>query len=115
MDSSPEKIVYTPAEFAKLFGKSQTWGYRQLYAGRVTAITQYGRTLIPASEVERILTEAGIYEGNDPRGQGRAEPRKRQEPVNDAEKAVDWLSSIRNRRGTGENPGRLAAKRKAAE
>lgn len=59
----PEKLVYTPAEFAAVFGKSQTWGYRQLYAGKVKAITEYGRTLIPKSEVERVLQEAGIYEG----------------------------------------------------
>lgn len=58
-----DRLVYTPAEFAALFGKSQTWGYRQLYAGKVKAITEYGRTLIPKSEVERVLQEAGIYEG----------------------------------------------------
>ena len=50
-----------------MFGKSQTWGYRQLYAGKVKSITEYGRILIPASEVERILAEAGIYNGEKKR------------------------------------------------
>ena len=48
---------------AALFGKSQTRSYRQIYAGKVTAITKHGRILIPAADVERILAEAGIYNG----------------------------------------------------
>lgn len=27
-DLPPEKVTLTPGEFAALFGKSQTWGYR---------------------------------------------------------------------------------------
>ncbi|MEQ1852204.1 MAG: hypothetical protein ABMA01_11500 [Chthoniobacteraceae bacterium] len=61
--SSPKRVAFSPAEFAALFGKSQTWGYRQIYAGKVTTITQHGRILIPAADVERILAEAGIYTG----------------------------------------------------
>ena len=60
---SEKRVAYSPAEFAELFGKSQTWGYRQIYAGKVTAITQHGRILIPAKEVEKILESAGIYNG----------------------------------------------------
>lgn len=59
------RVAYSPAEFAKLFGKSQTWGYRQIYAGKVNAITEHGRILIPAKEVERILESAGIYNGQE--------------------------------------------------
>ncbi len=59
--SSPKRVAFSPAEFAALFGKSQTWGYRQIYAGKVTTITRHGRILIPAADVERILAEAGIY------------------------------------------------------
>ncbi|MGK0187940.1 MAG: hypothetical protein ACI9R3_003731 [Verrucomicrobiales bacterium] len=55
------KVAYTPKEFADLFGKSQTWGYRQLYAGKVKAITKLGRIMIPAAEVERVLGEADLY------------------------------------------------------
>lgn len=58
-----ERLAYSPGEFAELFGKSQTWGYRQIYKGNVKTITEFGRTLIPASEVETILKTAGIYNG----------------------------------------------------
>ncbi|MDF1815631.1 MAG: helix-turn-helix domain-containing protein [Verrucomicrobiales bacterium] len=64
-NTDPEKVALTPAEFASLFGKSQSWGYRQLYAGKVKALTGYGRVLIPASEVERLLETSGRYLGND--------------------------------------------------
>lgn len=61
-----ERVAFSPREFAELFGKSQTWGYRQIYAGKVKAITQHGRMLIPAAEVEAILKTAGIYDGLKP-------------------------------------------------
>ena len=53
-----ERVAYTPKEFAALFGKSQTWGYRQIYSGAVASTTEHGRTLIPAREVEKILSTA---------------------------------------------------------
>lgn len=62
-----ERVAFSPAEFATLFGKSQTWGYRQIYAGKVKTITEHGRILIPAAEVERILGTAGIYDGMKPK------------------------------------------------
>jgi hypothetical protein len=65
--SSPKRVAFAPAEFAALFGKSQTWGYRQIYAGKVETITKHGRILIPAADVERILAEAGIYSGEKKR------------------------------------------------
>src|SRR5476651_952845 len=65
--SSLKRVVFSPGEFAALFGKSQTWGYRQIYAGKVKTITQHGRILIPAAEIERILAEAGIYNGEKKR------------------------------------------------
>ena len=58
------RVAYSPGEFAALFGKSQTWGYRQIYSGKVKAITEYGRFQIPASEVERILATAERYQGH---------------------------------------------------
>jgi hypothetical protein len=57
------RVTFSPGEFAALFGKSQTWGYRQIYAGKVQAITEFGRILIPAAEVEKILETACRYEG----------------------------------------------------
>lgn len=53
-----ERAAYTPKEFAALFGKSQTWGYRQIYSGKVTSTTEHGRTLIPAHEVDKVLQTA---------------------------------------------------------
>jgi hypothetical protein len=58
-----ERVTFSPGEFAALFGKSQSWGYRQIYSGKVKTITEYGRILIPASEVKKILGTAGRYEG----------------------------------------------------
>ena len=57
------RVAYSPGEFAKMFGKSQTWGYRQIYAGKVNAITEHGRILIPAKEVDSILESARPYDG----------------------------------------------------
>lgn len=57
------RVAFSPGEFAALFGRSQTWGYRQIYAGKVKAVTEHGRILIPAAEVEEILKKAGIYDG----------------------------------------------------
>ena len=55
-----ERVAYSPKEFAELFGKSQSWGYRQIYNGAVSAITEHGRILIPAGEVGKILKSAQI-------------------------------------------------------
>ena len=62
-----ERVAFSPGEFAALFGKSQTWGYRQIYGGKVKAITQHGRILIPAAEVDAILKTAGVYDGIKPK------------------------------------------------
>lgn len=56
-----DKIIYTPAEFAKIFGREKTWTYRQLYDGKIDAITDYGRTMIPASQIARIEGHARRY------------------------------------------------------
>lgn len=56
-----ERLGYPPAEFARLMGRHPSWGYRQLYAGKVNAVTSLGRTIIPAYEVERILASAEPY------------------------------------------------------
>lgn len=65
--ASLERVAFSPGEFAKLFGKSQTWGYRQIYGGKIKAITEHGRILIPAAEVEAILKTAGVYNGIKPK------------------------------------------------
>jgi hypothetical protein len=58
-----ERAGLSPSEFSLLFGKQKVWGYRQIYQGRVKTITEFGRMLIPRSEVERILATAAPYNG----------------------------------------------------
>ena len=58
-----ERAGLSPSEFSQLFGKQKVWGYRQIYKGRVKTITDFGRILIPRSEVERILATAAPYDG----------------------------------------------------
>ena len=65
--SNLARVAFSPGEFAALFGKSTTWGYRKIYSGAVKAITEQGRILIPAAEVERILATAARYEGTKPK------------------------------------------------
>ena len=55
------RVAYSPAEFAALFGRHPTWGYRQLYRGTVKAITQCGRVMIPRTEVDRLVSSAEMY------------------------------------------------------
>jgi hypothetical protein len=64
-----DRVAFSPGEFATLFGRSQTWGYRQIYAGKVKTVTELGRILIPAAEIERLLGRAGIYNGLKPKVQ----------------------------------------------
>jgi hypothetical protein len=59
----PDREAYTPKQFAALFGRGQTWGYRLLYSGRVKAINNIGRLLIPRSEVKRISSDLTYHEG----------------------------------------------------
>ncbi len=59
--SIKERAAFTPAEFAALCGRSTTWGYRQIYAGRVQPISDCGRLLIPRSEVDSFLSRKREY------------------------------------------------------
>jgi hypothetical protein len=91
-----DRVTFSPGEFATLFGKSQSWGYRQIYAGKVKTITEYGRILIPASEVEKILGTAGRYEGM------KAKPPKSKEEFQRLGPTLQnaWQSFIEKRRET---------------
>lgn len=92
------KVALTPAEFAALFGKSQTWGYRQLYSGKVKAITDFGRTLIPVSEVERVLGKAGRYLGSGVSPEkGESLPKKTAKAL---KKNNPWKEAVGKRRRT---------------
>jgi len=56
-----DKPAYTPTEFAALFGKERTWGYRQIYKGRVNAVTIFGSIMIPVEEIEKAMAGASRY------------------------------------------------------
>jgi hypothetical protein len=55
------RTAYSPSEFAKSCNRHPSWGYRQLYSGRIKAVTVLGRILIPASELDRIMATAAAY------------------------------------------------------
>jgi hypothetical protein len=55
------RAALSPREFAASCGKHPTWCYRLLYSGKIHAITELGRLLIPASELQRILSLAEPY------------------------------------------------------
>jgi hypothetical protein len=55
------RAAYSPSEFAASFGKHPTWTYRLLYRGKIRAITELGRLLIPATELQRVLSLAEPY------------------------------------------------------
>jgi hypothetical protein len=62
-----ERLAYTPAEFASLFGKHPVWAYRRLYAGDIKALANVGNLMIPRTEVERLLNSASVFDGKQKR------------------------------------------------
>jgi hypothetical protein len=56
------RAAYSPAEFAASCGRHATWAYRLLYKNKLKAVTGLGRLLIPATELERVLSEAETYD-----------------------------------------------------
>jgi hypothetical protein len=70
------RAAYSPAEFAAACGRHPTWAYRLLYANKIRAITELGRILIPASELQRVLSLAQPY---DPRPKPKPEPKPESE------------------------------------
>jgi hypothetical protein len=58
---SIKRAAYSPKEFAASCGRHPSWAYRLLYGGKVKALTDFGRILIPASELERVLSCAAPY------------------------------------------------------
>lgn len=97
-----EKVTFTPTEFAAVFGKERTWAYRQLYAGKVQAVTDLGRTMIPKSEVDRLLKEAGRYVGAGT----KSRKVKKAETKNPSPSpgAKQWSEDVKRRRTRGKQP-----------
>ena len=57
------RAAYTCCEFAQIMGREKNWIYRQLAKGTIRKISGFGKTMIPASEVDRITTEAAAIVG----------------------------------------------------
>lgn len=60
-----DKPAYTPEEFASLFGHEKSWTYRMRRTGKLKAITDMGKLMIPASEAER-LSKGGTASAKSP-------------------------------------------------
>jgi hypothetical protein len=56
-----ERAALSPNEFAAVFGKANTWGYRLIYSGKVKVIKDLGRMMIPGSELKRLLASAEVF------------------------------------------------------
>jgi len=98
-----DKVTYTPAEFAALFGKERTWAYRQLYAGKVKAITKLGQIQIPQSEVDKLLNGAERYLGSASHVKRTAKRKaKKKAPVSKG--AAKWMKMVKNQRKHGSPP-----------
>ena len=95
-----EKVTYTPAEFAALFGKERTWAYRQLYAGKVKAITKLGQTQIPQSEVDKLLKGAERYNGS-PSHTKRVAKRQAKKKTPVSKGAKKWSAAVKQRKKLG--------------
>lgn len=74
-----QQAAYSVAQFACLFGKEKTWGYRMVYANKVKVLppktTRSGEFIIPHAEVERLLSGAVPYSDDIA---GKTVPRKKQ-------------------------------------
>jgi hypothetical protein len=55
------RLALSPREFGAALGKSATFAYRQIYAGRIRPISDCGRMMIARSEVDRFLSRAAEY------------------------------------------------------
>lgn len=99
-----EKVTYTPAEFAEIFGKERTWAYRQLYAGKVQAITELGRTQIPKSEVDRLLKEAGRYMGAKAKVKKMEIAKQKAAAKLLSDGAKGWANAVTQRKKRGSQP-----------
>jgi hypothetical protein len=56
-----ERLAFSPKEFAAALGKSPTYAYRQIYAGRIRPISDCGRMMISRNEIDRFLARAAEY------------------------------------------------------
>jgi hypothetical protein len=58
------RVAFTLAEFAALFGKKRLWAYRQMWAHKIKVIEDFGPPMVPASEVNRLQRRAHFFSGD---------------------------------------------------
>src|SRR5690349_9055816 len=92
-----ERAAFSPAEFAALCGRSPTWAYRQIYAGRIKPISNCGQLLIPRSEIDSFLARKAEYN-----------------PVNDKRWRISTPENANARRQPGERTILTSCARKLA-
>jgi hypothetical protein len=63
-DLPRKRLTISPREFAEAVGKSVTYAYRQIWAGKLRVIADAGTMMIPWTEVERFLGTAREYTGD---------------------------------------------------
>jgi Helix-turn-helix domain len=62
LGSVVHQMALSPTEAAVACGKSPTWAYRQIYAGKLRVLNaEEGRLMIPRAEIERFLSGAEKY------------------------------------------------------
>jgi hypothetical protein len=96
-DKSTKREAFSPAEFAASCGRHPSWAYRLLYGGKVKALTDLGRILIPASELERVLATATPY---NPKPRPLKAPAMREAPRGEEESGHRVATPIAHGRAT---------------
>jgi hypothetical protein len=73
-----QRLALSPAEFAATCGRHPSWAYRLLYANKIRAVSHLGRLLIPATELQRVLSLAQPYDPK-PKPEQKREPEPKPE------------------------------------
>ena len=87
-----ERLALSVKEFAAALGKSPSFIYRKIYAGRIKPIPDTGRLLVSKREIEAYLGRAEIY---------NPKPRKRKAGKAVEEGQADALAKESVRRADG--------------
>lgn len=51
------RVAFNFEETARLFGHERAWTYRQVKLGRLKPLKGYGKMMISAEEIQRVLKE----------------------------------------------------------
>ncbi|MEI6562624.1 MAG: hypothetical protein WCO68_11200 [Verrucomicrobiota bacterium] len=70
-----ERLAFTPAEIAGMFGRHYSWAYRQIYRGNLRPLKGSASLLISLNEANRFLSQVQEYDGR-PRGNKKSKTAK---------------------------------------